>query len=536
MQATLFLAKFSTDMLHSYFQRWFHAPVSLKQAAPLGAAGNYMLSHEDIASHTDYTRPKTVVYPPPHVPVVYNALLLGMATDLLHMGYAQVTTAPATGSFFVMAKNNSPKPRFIFNGQYANMAHPFHPTHFSLLSFDDLKLLLRSCKPLYMHRTDIQNFYWLIVLPVELSSSFVATIIGQDLVPFNIALLCAPFGWDFIPTISNTIVHAIIDYLQAPDLHLFNYVDDNLLVSSVSPEHANNNVNLLRSSLKDNKFIIHLPGSPKSSLLPTTQAPFVGKDIISGASPSIHNNNTTNQTTLFYALVVSSMLLSPKHLQSIIGTFQWASVHNNFAKPFLYALHRLAMLPHHRRIRLHKGGRHALINAAVLSALPWTPCDISFAFPPSSYHLVFADASHLHANASAVVLLHNLPFFISWSIPAKYNSSQQSAELYAFYRAFAFSQRVLGPTAIVSDSQSTIYSILSLNAGPKNPSRAHLLQKIARLVSKLKAPSFVLWTRSENNPADYPSRNLPVTPHLTPIPTTVSLPPLDISNCLSSFY
>ena len=293
-----------------------------------------------------------------------------MAIDLCNTNCASPTHLPPTGSFFIKPKNNSAKLRAIFNGQYVNSLSPFLPKHYSLPNFNSLKSSLHSLSFIFFHRTDISNFYWSFLLPPSHSSSFIFQLLSPSGQLVNFKLLRPPFGWDYIPAISNSIMLSLTTPFHSPTFNSFTYVDDCLSYSTLSSTDCHTSTTKLCTAFTNSNLIIHPPGSDKCSLLPETSTHFIGKNISSGPLASISNNSTTLTTTLFYSIIATAMPLSPKQVQCMAGSFQWATLHNFLARPFFYVLHRLALLPSHHHITFSRGTCADLIKVHLLSALP----------------------------------------------------------------------------------------------------------------------------------------------------------------------
>ena len=340
-----------------------------------------------------------------------------MALNLLNTNCATLTHLSPTGSFFIKPKNNSTKLRAIFNGKHANSLAPFTPSHYSLPNFNSLKDCLCSHQPIFFHRTDISNFYWSFILPPSHTQAFIFSLLSPTGQPTNFSLTRPPFGWDYIPTISNTIMHSLLDPYNSPSFHSSIYVDDILSFSSLSSKHSHHLTSQIRATLTNSNFIIHPPGSDKSSAHPETTTHFIGKNITSGTHPSISNNTTTTTTTLFYSIVASAMPLSSKQIQCMAGSFQWSTLHNFIACPFFYTLHRFSLFPKNHPITLSRGTRAALIKAHLFTTLPWTPNDLTLSYPPPNTPLFFCDASAQDLAASCTYMsANNTPLYLCWHL------------------------------------------------------------------------------------------------------------------------
>ncbi len=498
------LLSFSTDDLSPYFQGWLPSSSTSQHWKPLGEVGSFPIPFSLFLDHVDWTHPKTPSHTSPPPPPHFSPGLWDMAKDLLSLNCITPSTSPANGYFFIKPKRNSDKLRAIFNAIHINASWPWKPTHFSLPNFESVKPALRSHNLLYFHRTDIKNFYWSFLRPPQLQDHFTFSLRSPSNSLHTYTLTRPPFGWDYIPTIANSVITSILPHSSSSST--LTYVDD-LLTISLSPTSCHSDACLAWSALTSAGFVLHEPGTDKCSLAPETSTHFVGKSIISGARPSILNTANTTTSALFFAIIGSSLPLSPRAISCISGTLQWASLHNKFARPFFYGLHRYASLPASSRIILNKGTRAAITHAAYLSSLPWTPNDITLQAPPHNTPLIFVDAAFSCSSAAACFSSPDGPKYMRWPLP-KFCTSQQDAELYALTRTVRWAASLPSSHCIAADSSSSISSALSLNSGAHAASRARILRKLAICLSSLNFPIFLAWIPSELNPADAPSRLL----------------------------
>jgi len=172
---------------------------------------------------------------------------------------------------------------------------------------------------LFFHRTDIKNFYWSLLLPPSHSHSFIFAVASPFGQIYNFRFNRPPFGWDYIPAISNTIMTDLLCHLNTETFFSKIYVDDVLSTSTVSAAHCHTHTTTTRNILSSNHLPIHPPGSDKSTSQPSTSTTFVEKHISSGTNPSISNTAQTNLTTLFYAIIATAMPVSLKQIQCMTG-------------------------------------------------------------------------------------------------------------------------------------------------------------------------------------------------------------------------
>ena len=514
LQLSITLFTFTPQHASPYFHGFFPPPNpnSLSWQS-LGPIGSCHITSDIIYAHTDFSRPRaSPPPPPPRTPKYHYPALWSMALDLVNQNCAYKTNQPATTTAFIKPKLNSTKLRAILDARPANHNQPYHPTKFKLPNISSLKQLLRTHASVFFHHTDIANFYWSFILPPSHSSKFIFALLSPSGVPQNFCLTRPPFGWDYIPTISHSILSQIIKPQVPPNLTSLLYVDDLLTASLISPSHCHNHTSNIRQAITNNNFHIHPPGSKKSSLSPTTSVDFIGKHFTSGAQPSISNLPLTNTTTLFYTLIASTMSLKPKQIQCIAGHLQWACQHNFLSRPFFYSLHRLSLLPPHRTINLHKGTCHSLNTAFFLSSLPWTPSDISIQKPPSHTPLFFCDAAISTYTAACAFIIHSSPHYVSWTLPPHLLSNQQSAELFAIYKTIdlALSLSPSSSICIMSDSVTSLHAVSSFKSGAHSPHRAYILREIALCTHSNSHPIYLQYIPSSHNPADLPSRSLPI--------------------------
>src|SRR5271163_3563819 len=153
-----------------------------------------------------------------------------MLLDLI-LQAAYPTSLPPTGTIFIKPKHNSVKLCAILNARPANFIQPFLPTKFTLPNISSLKSLLKTKRHLFFHHTDVSNFYWSFILPPSLQQKFIFSIRDPAGVPHSFTLTRPPFGWDFIPAISNSIMQHILTSTSTPHLTNLLYVDDLLSIS-----------------------------------------------------------------------------------------------------------------------------------------------------------------------------------------------------------------------------------------------------------------------------------------------------------------
>jgi hypothetical protein len=173
----------------------------------------------------------------------------------------------------------------------------------------------------------------------------------------------------------------------------------------------------------------------------------------------------------------------------------------------------------------------SLLTGYYLSTLPWTPNEPTLSPPPPNTPLFFSDAAFSVLTAASAFLLNNKPHYSSWILPKSASSNQQSAELFALYKTTQLALSLHSSPCVISDSTSSLQALLSFKSGAHSPNRAKILRQFALLISSLTKPLYLLWTKSETNPADLPSRYLPI----SPIPCPFSpLSPLSLQFCLST--
>ena len=153
---------------------------------------------------------------------------------------------------------------------------------------------------------------------MSMHSLFVYSVVNPSGAVINIALTRGPFGWDFMPIIANTHMHSLLDDLASIAAQHYIYVDDLL-------NHANSMLlcdiiaEIARRRLQKEGFLIHKPGTDKSSKTPETSTHFVGKNIVSGLNFSISNNHNTNMTSLIYAVIGTAQKVGSAAIQCIAG-------------------------------------------------------------------------------------------------------------------------------------------------------------------------------------------------------------------------
>ena len=96
---------------------------------------------------------------------------------------------------------------------------------------------------------------------------------------------------------------------------------------------------------------------------------------------------------------------------------------------------------------------------------------------------------------------------IAWKIPYRFQNNQQQAELYSFIRLLLFCcSYSLWSINVVLDSATAIYSALKMSCGAFNVERNSLLIQLSDILTSFPFIVHLGFTRSANNPADFPSR------------------------------
>jgi len=205
--------------------------------APLGSVGSASILTKLVLSHVDFDHPKL----PSHLPMIsspsrFDPLMWSFVEELTKLGCISSCSelSVPTGRMIFRPKAGSDKLRAIFDCRLANAKIPFRPRTFSLPTVDSLKSLLMSEEFVYFHKTDILNCYWSIDLPSDFKSLFVFQAVDPDGALKSFSYNKLPFGWDFSPTIVNTLLSGLVSSVDEDSFDLV-YIDDVLSVGS-SPE------------------------------------------------------------------------------------------------------------------------------------------------------------------------------------------------------------------------------------------------------------------------------------------------------------
>jgi hypothetical protein len=284
------------------------------------------------------------------------------------------------------------------------------------------------------------------------------------------------------------------------------YIDDIIDMSKIKPRGE--------ARYKDKRSRIavhHMPVKPSSISEGVTDGEFAGKRY-SGVADCQFIANTRKNSAKLVAIAmqaISKEKVHPDEIRSLIGSFAYGTCHHKKALPFLAGVSLLAagaVAP----VPLPPTLKCDILIALQLALSPWSPeSEIRGNGFQEKEPVVVVDASVKDALVGIFLFSQNECWVGSFSIPTKFASSQQSAELYGLFIALKWGWERFGPRfTLVSDSASSISSVSNLKMSSLPPARNTLIRKIVRWGYMRHMRISLSWTDTKHNLADIPSRKV----------------------------
>jgi hypothetical protein len=456
----------------------------------------------------------------------YDQSVSDMADWFVEKGLAsEELSVPPNTAVYVKIKPNGSKLQVIADASLRNKTLPFKPLNFVLFSCEHAKPILRSEGLTYFFSFDASNFYHAFVLPQTFQDEMpvILRIIARDGSHRALRCLRATFGDCFSPVLTH---QSLSDLFEVPstvyekgrepkphpcpwldsskDLSVM-YIDDLLEASKVLND-AHDRYSFRRSKIADRSIPVK-PTSVKEGVL---DIEFAGKRY-SGAHGLPFIANTKENSIKLIALTIQ--LLSPKRvsttfLKSYIGSLSFGCMHNKVALPYLSELNSLSE-SEEPEVILKDSIRFDALLSLQLALSPWSPeSELRWTGFQDSLPSVVVDASVEHALVGIFIFTSGRECWHgSFTIPKKFNSSQQMAELYGVFIALRKGEERLGPAFnLVSDSISSINSVVRIKMSPTPKARNTLIRKIVRWAYLKPLKVAVSWVDTDHNIADGPSR------------------------------
>jgi len=191
---------------------------------------------------------------------------------------------------------------------------------------------------------------------------------------------------------------------------------------------------------------------------------------------------------------------------SLVGTIGYLSNQHAFCFPFLNRANHFAL---GSSISVDSDLVNDLVLALVIASTPWSPeCDVRWEYPDlPRERWIFVDAQNDFARFGIIWCHSGVWLEASVSIPPIFSGTQQSAELFALWKALAFGINFFGDEfVLVSDSVGSIHALHRPNMGSHSDVRNYLLRSIVSQLLGRRCRIRCLWVPSEFNPADGGSR------------------------------
>ena len=342
------------------------------------------------------------------------------------------------------------------------------------------------------------NFYWsLLILPTvpgyfSYQSASPTAVFGSRRLPF---------GWSYRPVFApRTLERILLPLVPWFPASLWQYVDD-LLLTHTDPHFL----------AFAGAFAVHLISSsgllisPKSSLVPTRNITWLGKEI---CCHFVSNSPARVAQVVLRLWFPRCVAFSPRSLQRLLGSLQWLCSPSSLSSPYFassYALLQRSPPP----LLLPWNVRRSLLFAClyVLRPLHRNP------FPsPVCIPMLFCDAAPVSPSQYRVTWFTRNSFATSARAPA-WVKSKQTAELYAIFHSLRqASLRHFSHICLVTDNSAAYFTALHGRCTSTHWPRVRILRRINRVCLESNIQLQLAVTLSEHNPADTFSRFAPTTP------------------------
>jgi hypothetical protein len=495
---------------------------------PLGEVGRYVVSESSLLSVLKGSIPE--VSEPDFNSFFskykYQKPVSDMADWMIHEGLASYTEDEPNTGVFVKIKPDGSKLQVIADASLRNKSIHFAPKNFVLFSPEHAKPAMRQPGQTFFFTFDISNFFHAFVLPSWFHSNtpIILRIPGPDGEVKSLRCRRASFGDKFSPVLTHQVLSDILGipstvYVkgESPRPHPCPWLDEKVDVSGL---YIDDVIDISKVKTKgeeryrDKRERIdkhNMPVKPKSVNEGVTDVEFAGKRY-SGVMNCQFIANTRKNSAKLVALSMQTLAkgyVHPDELKSLIGSFSYATCHHKKALPYLSAVSLLAA-EGNRSITLTAAVKLDVLIALQIALSPWSPeseirWDGFWEDEPS----VIVDASVKDALVGIFMSHKDECWVGSFSIPTKFATSQQSAELYGVSIALKRGWERFGCRFnLVSDSASSISSVTNVKMSTLPKNRNTLIRKIVRWGFMRLLKVSVSWTDTKHNLADIPSRKV----------------------------
>jgi hypothetical protein len=494
---------------------------------PFGEVGSYQVDRETLLSVLMYGSPET---PEPDFEAFFEKYkfkqqISDMADWFIDQGLAvEVLESPNTG-VYVKVKADGSKLQVIADASLRNRSMAYRPKSFVLFAPDHAKEILREPGDTHLFSFDASNFYYAFILPELFHELFpvVFKIPDRDGSCRYIRCLRACFGDTLSPVLTHQALSDIFGvpstvYIKGlvPKPHPCPWLDSKTDVSACYIDDVidmGKNLEVVRARYTNKRERVQryqIPVKPGSIKEGVSDLEFAGKRYV-GRKETPFIANTRKNTVKLVALAIrltEQKYVSSDFLKSLLGSFAFGTVHHKKALPFLSEVNKLAIDGRRENV-LSDGVIHDVMIALQLTILPWLPgSEIVWGGYRPGIPLVVVDASAADGLVGMFLFDGEDEVWVaSFTVPKKFNNSQQSAELYGLFIALKRGEERFGKTFdVISDSASSISSVTNLKMVATPKERNNLVRKVVRWSYLRPLKVSISWTDTKNNLADDPSR------------------------------
>jgi len=311
-----------------------------------------------------------------------------------------------------------------------------------------------------------------------------------------------PFGWHLSPHIFQHLMQDVLSGISSDCIRLI-YLDD-LLIAGSDPEQVRLAAQAVAKALTDKGFLL---SSHKCVLEPASSITWLGKSICVRAGKVCIDTPCDVLAACVTSAALASAKLRPARLvQQTCGLVGWASGHHRLAYPWLQRAH-LAVISNCKF--LPSVASQHLSMACLLASRGADHRFFTAGSPPKFpyRYVVWVDAAEVCSRVGVVVFdLESLTSHV-WSLPAP-GMNQQLAELYSCKVGIgkAGLLGVASEVLLVSDSKSSLHTLLKLSCRARATDRGHVLRQVSVLLLRYQVAAHLAYVKSGLNPADIPSR------------------------------
>ena len=367
------------------------------------------------------------------------------------------------------------------------------PRPFKLPSLDQLAALIEVAAlmgvTVFFAKLDISNMFW----PTRPLAGDRRFAIRFEVDGKVYAVCGLPFGWSHSPVIAQAVLAIYLAIARPGTVVQIQYLDD---VLGVSTERT-----ALRQHMRD--VVEHLTAhnwvvSPKSVMEPDTTMDWVGK-CLDGENHTIANGPRFMAASVAIWLRLATKGYDRQLLRRLLGKINWMLRPGRGAAPFLAGAYTWMLVgPATSKYTPPKVLR-GLLEAMVLGFRPWKPPKLPVMGPRCWTNAARGLGAYwVGLWGDTGVRIERCPTWVY---------TQQAAEMYAVEVAIKAAVRMeMTHTQVIGDNMAAAWSAVKNKATALKRSQNRILRRIQHLLRWSGIQAHMLWVRSEDNPADAPSR------------------------------